>query len=181
MAHYLALLRGVNVGGNNKVTMRDLVAAMTEDGFVDVASYINSGNVLFSSESNNDLEERVAASIKRHSGLDIEVVVFTAEQWLQIVKEAPDSWGKNLEWKHNIFVMIPPYSMNQVIRAIGPLKPGIESLVPGRGVVYQGVSLKEFGRTTTAKIASNPVYKKMTVRNANTAIKLAGLLTIDEQ
>ena len=44
MTRYLALLRGVNVGGNNKVTMSDLVAVMTEDGFVDVKSYINSGN-----------------------------------------------------------------------------------------------------------------------------------------
>lgn len=181
MTRYLTLLRGVNVGGNNKVTMRDLVAAMTEDGFVDVKSYINSGNVLFSSKSDKDLEKKVASSIKRHSGLDIEVVIFTADQWLQIVEEAPDFWGKNPDWKHNLLVMIPPYKMNQVIRAIGSLKPDLESLVPGRGVLYQSVSLKSFGRTSAGKLAANPIYKKMTVRNYNTAIKLGVLLSTNEQ
>ncbi len=178
---YLALLRGVNVGGKNKVTMRDLVAAMTEDGFVDVKSYINSGNVLFSSDVNKDLEKKVAAAIKRHSGLDIDVVVIDAERWKSIVADAPKTWGNQENWKHNILVMIPPGTTKEMFDEIGELRPEYESLEAGDGVLYQSVSLKFFGRARSGALVGKPVYKKMTVRNYNTAIKLAALLSIDGQ
>lgn len=181
MKRYIALLRGVNVGGNNKVTMKDLVAAMTEDGFVDVKSYINSGNVLFSSTSSKDLEKKVAVSIKRHSKLDIDVVVVSAERWIAIVKEAPKMWGKQEGWKHNIVVMIPPATPQQMLHEVGELRPEYESLATGDGVVYQSISLKYFGRARSGALVGKPLYKKMTIRNYNTAIKLAGLLTTDAQ
>lgn len=177
---YVALLRGVNVGGNNKVSMAELVTAMTADGFGNVKSYINSGNVLFDAEEPEGLAQKVADTIKKHFELDIEVVVFDRDHWQQIIDEAPDNWGQDPEWKHNLLIMIPPYIMNKVIREIGSLKPGIETLVPGRGVLYQSMSRELFGKTTTGKLASSPVYKKMTVRNYNTAIKLFELLSTDE-
>lgn len=180
MKRYVALLRGVNVGGKNILSMKELVVAMYEDGFSNVKSYINSGNILFDAEGSENLASKVSKTIKDHFDLDIEVVVFNRDQWRQIIEEAPDSWGKSPDWKHNLLVMIPPYEMNKVIREIGSLKPGIETLVPGRGVLYQSMSRELFGRTTTGKLASSPVYKKMTVRNYNTAIKLLELLSTDE-
>jgi uncharacterized protein (DUF1697 family) len=181
MKRYLALLRGVYVGGNNKVSMRELVAAMTEDGFTNVRSYINSGNVLFDSSSSKDLAKKVAASIKRHSGLDIDVVVIGADGWKKIVDDAPKTWGKQENWKHNILVMIPPGTTQEMLDEIGELRPEYESLKAGDGVLYQSVSLKFFGRARSGALAGKPVYKKMTVRNYNTAIKLAALLSKDEQ
>lgn len=181
MTRYLALLRGVNVGGKNKVTMRDLVTAMTEDGFTDVKSYINSGNILFSSDSNKDLEKKVVAAIKRHSGLDIDVVVIEAGRWRKIVADAPKDWGRPGDWKHNILVMIPPGTTNEVFEEIGELKPEYESMVAGDGVVYQSISFKYFGRARSGKLAGNGIYKKMTIRNYNTAIKLSDLLSTNEQ
>lgn len=173
---YVALLRGVNVGGNNKVTMKDLVAAMTEDGFIDVKSYINSGNVLFGSSSSKNLDKKVAAAIKRHSGLDIDVVVVEAERWGKIIDEAPKAWGKQDDWKHNIVVMIPPATPQQMLQEVGELRPEYESLTIGDGVVYQSISLKYFGRARSGALVGKPLYKKMTIRNYNTATKLAQLL-----
>lgn len=181
MRRYLALLRGVNVGGNNKVTMKDLVAAMTEDGFTDVKSYINSGNVLFSSKSSNDLDKKVAAAVKRHSGLNIDVAVLSAERWINIVNVAPKTWGKQDDWKHNIVVMIPPAAPEQMLQEVGELRPDYESLDTGDGVVYQSISLKYFGRARSGALVGKPLYKKMTIRNYNTATKLAELLATAEQ
>lgn len=59
---------------------------------------------------------------------------------------------------------------------VGELKPDIETIEPGNGVLYQSMSLKMFGRTTTGKLVSNPIYKKITVRNYNTVTKLFSLL-----
>ena len=72
--------------------------------------------------------------------------------------------------------MLKPYDMDEAAAAIGELKPDIETIEPGNGVLYQSMSLKIFGRTTTGKLASNPIYKRITVRNNNTVIKLLSLL-----
>ena len=75
MTRHLALLRGINVGGKNLIKMSELVAAMTNDGFANVKSYINSGNILFDANLEKDLAQRVKQSIKNHSGLDIDVAL----------------------------------------------------------------------------------------------------------
>lgn len=177
---YLALLRGINVGGKNPIKMSELVAALVEDGFRNVESYINSGNVLFDSDSNKDLRTKVMASIRQHSGLDIDVVVVSAERWVKIVDEAPKTWGKKDAWKHNIIVVIPPATTDDILDAVGDLRPEYESLQPGDGVLYQSISLQYFSRARSGAFAGKPAYKKMTVRNYNTAIKLRALLSKDE-
>lgn len=176
---YLALLRGVNVGGKNLIKMSELVAALLEDDFKNVESYINSGNILFDADSDKDLQARVTASIKRHSGLDIDVVVVPAQRWIRIVDEAPKTWGKKDAWKHNIIVVIPPATTDDILDAVGELRSEYESLEPGDGVLYQSISLQYFGRARSGAFAGKPAYKKMTVRNYNTAIKLRALLSKD--
>jgi len=177
---HLALLRGINVGGKNLIKMSDLVAGLTGDGFKNVTSYINSGNILFDADFDKDLGEKVTASIKRHSGLGIDLVVVPAERWIRIVDEAPKTWGKKEDWKHNIIVVIPPATTDDILEAVGELRPEYESLVPGDGVLYQSISLRYFGRARSGAFAGKPTYKKMTVRNYNTAIKLRALLSKNE-
>jgi hypothetical protein len=60
--------------------------------------------------------------------------------------------------------------------AAGNLKPEIEMLAPGPGVVYQSLSLQFYGRVTSGKLASHPIYRRFTVRNHNTTLRLAELL-----
>lgn len=157
--------------------MKELVEGMTEDGFRNVKSYINSGNVLFDAVTKNDLNAKVKASIKRHSGLDVDVVVLEAQRWITIIDEAPKTWGKRDDWKHNILVMIPPANPAEILDAVGELRPEYESLEVGDGVLYQSISLKYFGRARSGAFAGKPAYKKMTVRNYNTATKLRDLLS----
>lgn len=180
MTRHLALLRGINVGGKNLIKMSELVAAMTNDGFANVKSYINSGNILFDANLEKDLAQRVKQSIKNHSGLDIDVVVVEAERWTNIVLNAPKTWGQREDWKHNIIVVIPPCTTQEILDAVGELKPEYESLEVGDGVLYQSISLKYFGRARSGAFAGKPIYKKMTVRNYNTAIKLKDLLATAE-
>jgi uncharacterized protein (DUF1697 family) len=68
---YIALLRGINVGGNNKISMPELRAAFEKEGYTSVTTYINSGNVLFMSDAADAsvLREKCAALIPRDSHL----------------------------------------------------------------------------------------------------------------
>ena len=171
---YLALLRGINVGGNSLIKMADLGAALAKDGFTDVRTYIQSGNVIFKSKINNadEIARNVESSIEKHFGIQVAVAIFTKREWQQIIANAPQWWGKNDEWKHNLIVLLKPYDMQETIEAVGLLKSEIEAMEPGEGVLYQSMSRALFGRTTTGKISSSPIYKRMTIRNYNTATKL---------
>lgn len=177
MNSYLALLRGINVGGNSLIKMADLKDSLAKAGFKDARTYIQSGNVLFvSSETDTGkLAKQIENVIETTFKLDVAVVVFSKQEWQAIIKAAPAWWGKDADWKHNILVMVPPYDMKDVVTAYGQLKPDIETMAPGKGVMYQSLSWESFGKTTGGKLASNPIYKKMTIRNYNTATKLLRL------
>ena len=177
MQTYLALLRGINVGGNSLIKMEALRTALAES-LTDVATYIQTGNVLFKSEETDTaaLARRIEAVIKRAFELKVATVAFSAADWKDIIATAPVWWGKEPDWKHNLLVLTEPLSSDEVIAAYGELKPDIEKLAPGNGVLYQSLSFENFGRTTGGKLAANPLYQKMTVRNYNTAAKLARLL-----
>lgn len=175
---YIALLRGINVGGNNKIKMADLRPSLERAGFEQVSTYIQSGNVLFVSPETNTqkLASKMEGIIKDQFGVSAAVVVISKQRWEKIIANAPKDWGVDAEWKHNLLVLLEPYDMQEVVAAIGVLKPDIETLVPGDGVLYQSMSRALFGRTTTGKLASNPIYQRMTIRNYNTAQKLLSLL-----
>lgn len=181
MRVYLALLRGINVGGNALIKMAELQQVLSDAGLQNVTTYIQSGNVIFESKNkdNDALAALISQTIKQSFGLDVKTAVFSREEWRAIIKAAPDWWGVDKGWKHNMLIMIKPFVMDKVVQAIGQLKPGIELMVAGNGILYQSVSFKMFGRATTGKLASNPVYKSMTIRNYNTATKL--LTVLDKQ
>ena len=174
---YLALLRGVNVGGNGIISMPVLRETLTDAGFENVRTYIQSGNILFTSTTTDrqQLATALRTCIQSTFNLDVAIVIFTNDEWHTIITEAPTWWGADTEWKHNLLILLPPTTALETAAAIGTLKPDIEELQVGNGVVYQSVNFKFFGRSTTGKLASNPIYKKMTIRNYNTATKLLAL------
>jgi uncharacterized protein (DUF1697 family) len=178
MTSYLALLRGVNVGGKAMIKMSDLQTCLSASGLSDVRTYIQSGNVLFLSESTDDIElaSIIHKAIAKAFQLQVAVVVYSKADWQHVITAAPNWWGQDQQWKHNLLVLLKPYHMPSAVAAIGTLKPDIEALEPGMGVLYQSMSKVLFGRTTTGKLASSPIYKQMTVRNYNTATKLLTML-----
>lgn len=175
---YIAFLRGINVGGNNIIKMANLRTALSERDFNDVKTYIQSGNIVFSSPSHDKqkLAQAIQSIIFEKFKVTCDVVIFSKDEWRTIIKSAPSWWGHDGTWKHNILIMTGPHVMKEVVAAIGELKPDIEELKPGIGVLYQSMSLTSFGRTTAGKLAANPIYKKMTIRNFNTATKLLSFM-----
>jgi uncharacterized protein (DUF1697 family) len=175
---YIALLRGINVGGNALMKMTDLTAALTAAGLEGIQTYIQSGNVIFSSSENqtDQLSAHIQATILSAFGFTVPVVVFSREHWRTVIQAAPDWWGRDKTWKHNLLITLPPTDTAAALAAIGELKLDIEKIQPGPGVIYQSTSLQLLGRITTGKLASNPIYRRLTIRNFNTATKLLALL-----
>lgn len=178
MIRYVALLRGVNVGGNALIKMSELKTVLEAAGFLDVATYIQSGNVLFASPKTDPKQLAKAIEHVLHKTFEITttVVVFSAGEWQKIISSAPKTWGTDTKYKHNLLILIGSTSADEALKSMGPLKPGIELAAAGKRVIYQSLSWTDFGKTTGGKLASYPVYKLMTVRTYNTAIKLNTLL-----
>lgn len=158
--------------------MADLKTSLEKAGLLQVRTYIQSGNVIFDSTEENTVEltRLVEETIAKDFGFIVPSAVFAEHEWRDILTQAPKTWGQNPEWKHNLLVLLKPFVMPEVISAIGVLKPGIETLDAGDGVLYQSMSKALFGKTTTGRLASSPIYKRMTIRNYNTAQKLSELL-----
>ncbi len=175
---YIALLRGVNVGGNAMIKMAELKTCLDIAGLHDVQTYIQSGNIIFSSEQTDTIKlaASIEKAIKQQFKLTVSVVVISDDKYRGVIKNVPKGWGEDPEWKYNLIFLLPPYDTKQIMRDIGQPKPDIETLTPGKGVIYQAISIKMFGRTTSGKLASNPVYKRMTIRNHRTGAKILELL-----
>lgn len=171
---YLALLRGINVGGNTLIKMPELKECFEVLGFSDVRTYINSGNVIFSSDEPDKLKlaKAIEVAITKSFTHTVRVVVFSHDEWKAVIENAPKQWGIDPSYRYNLLVLLPPVTSTEAIAATGEVKPVIEFAEAGKGVIYQGASIKDIGKTTYAKMVGTPIYKQMTIRNYNTATKL---------
>ena len=174
---YIALLRGINVGGNNKVPMSALKAAFEEEGFVSVSTYINSGNILFESPMDAAaVQVACEALIERRFQMSVRVGVVGAGEWAEAIASAPAWWGSEPDATHNALFVIPPMTAAEAIALVGEARPEYEKLAFHGNVIFWTASRKGYSRTRWSKIVFNkPVYQAITIRNANTARKLAEL------
>lgn len=157
--------------------MAELRTAMERSGFEDVRTYIQSGNVIYRAERGLAAQaRRLVDLIEERFGLSPAVAAFTARQWRTVVDEAPDWWGRDTAFRHNVLVLIGPTTVPDAIAAIGELRPELERIQGGRRVIYQSVSIEGYSRARTSRLPASPIYRQMTVRNHNTAAKLADLL-----
>ena len=174
---FIALLRGINVGGNNKVSMAELKVCFEKLGFQDVKTYINSGNVIFDSEITDKvvLIRMCEESIREHFGFHVICSVVSAEELRQALSNAPSWWDGDKESKHNAIFVIEPYRPHDIMKEIGDAKPEYESVEACGQIIFWSAPLKTFSRTRYSKIVGTKMYKSVTIRNANTVKKLVEL------
>jgi len=179
MARYVALLRGINVGGKNAIPMPALKVCFEDAGFEDVGTYIQSGNVVFSgpSSSLSSLIERVEWAIRKaFAHYDASVVVRSRSQMRAIVDKAPKGFGRSpATYRYDVCFLKPSVTAKQVVAAV-PTKEGVDGIWAGTGVVYFSRLTSRATSSRLNRVASLPVYKQMTIRNWNTTTKLRELL-----
>lgn len=172
----IALLRGINISGKNKVSMPLLKAAFEDMGFLNVSTYINSGNVLFFSENNvcGDMTARCKAMIEERFMLDVPVVIISQKELSEALDHAPDWWDikSNEEVIHQAIFLIPPVTVCEVYEAVGEAKPEYEQVDYYKNVIFWSAKRATLSKTRWYKIASSSVNNKVTIRNASTVKKL---------
>jgi len=174
---YIALLRGINVGGNNKVSMSQLKACFVKAGFRNTRTYINSGNVIFESdqESAARLVPICEELLVREFGFPISLALIDAATLKDALEHSPVWWGGNPGLKHNAIFVIPPATAAEVMAEVGQAKPEYEQVWAYKAIIFWSAPQKTFSRTRWSKIVGKKAYQSITIRNANTTKKLLEL------
>ena len=175
---YLALLRGINVGGNNIIKMADIKTCFENMGFSNVLTYIQSGNVIFKSAEKDKakLTRKIEATLSEKFCYESRLVVITHKQLAQVVDDAPRGLGKNPdEYRYDVVFLKEPLTSTEAMKSVS-IKEGIDKAYTGKDVLYFSRLVSRATQSRLPRIAGLPVYQNMTIRNWNTTTKLLALM-----
>ena len=169
---YLALLRGVNVGGKNLVKMSELRAAFEAMQFRDVATYIQSGNVLFHAprQQRDQLTARIESQLGRRFGAELKVVLLTKAQLKAVVDGAPRGFGGD-SYLCDVIFLRKPLTAREAFSLV-EIKKGVDRAWAGTGVLYFSRLGSKASSSRLSKIVARPEYQNMTIRSWSTTTKL---------
>jgi uncharacterized protein (DUF1697 family) len=175
---FVALLRGINVGGKNIIAKEALSRCFQDLGFSHVRTYIQSGNILFQTVESRVkvLTTAIEEGLSDRFSYDAQAVVLSRRKFKSAVQAAPGDWGTNDEYKHNALFTLNGITPSKLLAQLPPPTTGIETVRSGSGVIFWSASKKQLTKTTMMKLAKSPFYQQVTVRNHNTVFKLLELL-----
>ncbi len=176
---HVALLRGINVGGNNIIKMADLRARFEVMGGTGVATYIQSGNVVFSSKpaSKAKLIQNIERALSDAFGHASRVVVVSAKELQRVVAEAPAGFGKQPDkYRYDVLFVKEPLTSGEALPQV-PTRPGVDEAYAGQHALYFRRLISKATQSRLSKIVQLPLYQSITIRNWNTTTKLLELVT----
>jgi len=174
MHTYIALLRGINVGGNNIIKMADLRDCLQSKGYRNVQTYIQSGNVVLQSdEENRDLLlDELQSALRSRFDYHNPVVLLRFNELEHVIKDAPDGYGDDDEiYKYDVLYLKHPLTAPEAIDDI-PVREDVDLAWEGPGVIYYRRSSDHLSKSMLNKLPSRPVYQQMTIRNWRTTNKI---------
>lgn len=171
---FLALLRGVNVGGKNIVPKDALRGCFEDMGFSSVRTYIQSGNILFRSTNSDEptLADEVERALSARFSYNSRAVVLSRKSYRTAVDAAPEDWGQDDERMHHALFTLAGARPEDILARLPSPRLEWETVTPGPGVIYWSVSRTRPTRSTWVKLPASPEYQKLTARNHNTVFRL---------
>lgn len=174
---YVALLRGINVGGKNKIDMKLLQKTFERAGMKSVVTYINSGNIIFTQDSLSKLEVSpiLEEAIHKDFGLQIKVLIRTLDDFKIIMSSLPASWKNDQHMKSDVMFLWNEIDDKSVIDKL-QIKSDIDHVNYVTGAILWSVDKENAAKSGKIKLVGTDLYKKMTIRNVNTTRKIYKLM-----
>ena len=175
---YVALLRGINVGGKSMIRMADLKECVEGLGYDDVSTFIASGNVLFETSERNaaKLESTIERALDRRFKLPIAVVVRSRAELRRIVDAIPSRWVGDKGIRVNVAFLRRKLGGRKLARELEP-REGVDELVATKSALIWATRRDALTRSGMQKLVGGAAYRDLTVRNLNTTLKLNELLS----
>lgn len=177
MNTFIALLRGINVSGKNKIKMVELKQLFLDNGFCEITTYIQSGNVIFSSEEidTSKIENKLVTEVKNKFGYSIKVLVLKKKELETAFRSNPFITESDFDFKKTCATFVDKIPTEDGIEKVRALAAKDELLFFKNKTIYLYCP-NGFGRT---KLSNNNIENKLKVsatsRNWNTITKLVEL------
>jgi uncharacterized protein (DUF1697 family) len=178
MKQYLTLLRGINVGGKNIIKMSDLMSCFKSIGFVDVLTYIQSGNVIFKTRETNKthLTQQIENALTKQFNYDSKIVLLSQIQVETVIKDAPIDFGIFPDkFKYDVILLKEGFTPNEIINRI-KTKEGVDSAFAGSITLYFSRLISKLTQSRLKNVMTLPEYQNMTIRNWNTIKEILNLM-----
>ena len=176
---FVALLRGINVGGKNKVPMAGLKSCFEELGCENVRTYIASGNVIFESKkSAAKLAREIQKTLPGKFRLDSEritTLVLSHDQLKKVINQAPKGFGTEPGKYHSDAIFLMGIPADEAFKIFNP-REGVDKVWQGDLAIYSQRLSALRTKSRLSKIMSSPLYKQMTIRSWATMLKLLELM-----
>jgi uncharacterized protein (DUF1697 family) len=173
---YTAFLRGINVGGKAIVAMAAIKEALEALGLSDVRTYINSGNVIFSTRATDTrrLTSRIEKGLEERTGMAIKVLVMDHKSLARLVAAIPRSWVDDKTMRCYVLLLWKELDNRKILEKL-PITPGVDDVKYTPGAVIWHVDRRKLARSRMNRLVGTAFYKQITARNANTMRKLNDL------
>lgn len=170
---FVALLRGINVGGKNPVRMPDLAECFRDAGYEEVSTYLQSGNVLFTADHEQapKLEAKIEAMLEDRFGTPLLVVIRSRDELAKTIDAAPTGHGSP-KLRSDIFFLKHPLTADEALAEMPELREGVDSVAPGPGAIYFSRVAANATKTRIQKFMAMPVFQQITVRTWRTSTRL---------
>jgi uncharacterized protein (DUF1697 family) len=170
---YVAFLRGINVGGKTIVSMAAIKEALLDLGMSDVRTYINSGNVIFSTRAvdTQKLGARIEKALEERTGMPIKVLVMDHAGLKKLVGAIPRNWVDDKTMRTYVLLLWKELNDRKILERL-PVRPGVDNVRYAPGAVIWQVARNDIAKSRMSKLIGTPDYKLITIRSANTMRKL---------
>jgi len=170
---YVAFLRGINVGGKTIVSMAAIKQALVDLGLSDVRTYINSGNVIFSTRASDSqrLGARIEKTLEERTGMPIKALVMDHMGLKRLVDAIPRNWVDDKTMRTYVLLLWKQLDDRKILERL-PVRPGVDNVRYAPGAVIWQVDRKDIAKSRMSRLIGTPDYKQITIRSANTMRKL---------
>ncbi len=179
LRRYISLLRGINVGGKNKIEMSVLKAGFVSLGYQNVITFLNSGNIIFTAENEDPalLTQQISAMIHERFGLEIPVLTILQEDLIAVLAHTPNWWGTDDKKIYdNLIFLMPPLGLAEFYQAMGNVNAQIEQESSDHNLIFWSFVREDYQKSSWwSKTAKKKIKDQITIRTANTVRKIANL------
>lgn len=176
---YLALCRGINVGGKNIIKMKDIKNIFQKMYFTDIITYIQSGNIIFTDINGYDkitVTTMIEAVMSKQFNYEARIVLLTGQELIEVMNDIPPRFGEDTgNYRYDVWFLKEPLTATEAIQHIR-IREGVDTAYAGKRVIYTSRLISLAGKSYLSKIIQHPMYRQITIRNWNTAKKLWALM-----
>jgi uncharacterized protein (DUF1697 family) len=174
---YVALLRGINVGGHARVEMARLRVCFEGLGLESVGTYINSGNVLFGTDDKDRkrLIGKIESAIEEEFGFRVPLVLRTLAELARVTRSVPRTWVTDRRMRCDVMFLWPEADSRSIVGKV-PMNRELEDLKYVPGALVWRIDRADAGKSKVRTVIGSDLYKRLTIRNINTVRTLEELL-----